>query len=307
MRRPPPGEDSPNVTHAHPVVAVVAWSAGDTNGQLVEAWRDLGLRARLVTPPEALAQLAPEDVAVVRLDVRRTLDGVEEGFGEVAALARRGVRVVNTPEGLLAAHDKLETSRCLDAAGVRHPRSVNVSTVGELRAQRLPYVVKPRFGSWGQDVHLCRSAREREHCVAAIRERSWFRRHGALVQELVPVRLHDLRLVVAHDRVVGAAERWAAPGEWRTNVSLGGSHVAATPPDEARALGLAAVRAAGIEFAGVDLLPLDGGHIVVELNGAPDFDLVYSAPGRDVFEDIAEALTLLPAQRGGRSRARARA
>ena len=47
----------------------------------------------------------------------------------------------------------------------------------------------------------------------------------------------------------------AAPGEWRTNVSLGGRLEPVDPPEEALRLAVAAIAAIGIDFAGVDLLP----------------------------------------------------
>jgi glutathione synthase/RimK-type ligase-like ATP-grasp enzyme len=58
---------------------------------------------------------------------------------------------------------------------------------------------------------------------------------------------------------------------------------------------VAGVAAIGADFVGVDLLPApDGGHIVLELNGAVDFNRSYSLPGRDVFDDVAAALALAP-------------
>ena len=132
---------------------------------------------------------------------------------------------------------------------------------------------------------------EFERCLETVAERSWFKRHGALVQELVPPRLFDLRLLAAGGRIVGAAERRSAPGEWRTNISLGGSLHEVELTAEAIELGEAAVAAIGADFVGLDLLPLPrGGYTVLELNGAADFDDRYSLPGRDVYADIAEAL-----------------
>jgi glutathione synthase/RimK-type ligase-like ATP-grasp enzyme len=127
-------------------------------------------------------------------------------------------------------------------------------------------------------------------CVAG---RTWFTRHGALVQELVSPPLRDLRVIVAGGHVVGAAAREAQEGEWRTNVSLGGRLVPAVPAREARRLALAAVEAVGGDLVGVDLLPLEnGGFVVLELNGAAEFDHRYSQPGTDVFVEAARALGL---------------
>ena len=153
--------------------------------------------------------------------------------------------------------------------------------------------MKPRFGSWGRDVVLCEDAAELERCLEAVSGRSWFRRHGALVQELLPPRGYDLRLIVAGGEVVGGGERVAAAGDWRTNVSLGGTLRPADLPPDARSLAVAAAAAVEADLVGVDLLPLGGErYAVLELNGAVDFDERYSLDGGDVFVEAARALSL---------------
>lgn len=114
------------------------------------------------------------------------------------------------------------------------------------------------------------------------------RRHGALVQTLVPPQGYDLRVLVAGGRIAGAAYRIASPGEWRTNVSLGAvRRQVDDPPREAAALALAAARAVGTSLVGVDLLPTpEGGWVVVELNGAVEFTTDYST-WYDVFAEAA--------------------
>ncbi|MGZ6649375.1 MAG: ATP-grasp domain-containing protein [Solirubrobacteraceae bacterium] len=279
-----------------PIVAVVAWRAGPTNAPLVEGWRRLGIAAELVTPHDAVRHLGAGDAALVRLDVTETLDGVEPGLLEVARLARRGVRLLNRPPSLLAAHDKWQTAQRLTDAGIPHPRTVHRTQLHEIRSAAPPFVLKPRFGSWGQDVMLCRSVDDAERCLAIIGDRAWFRRHGVLVQELVPLAGEDLRLIVAAQRIVGAARRHASPGEWRTNMALGARAVPTRPPSAACALAIQTAAALGTDFAGVDLLPLpDGSHVVIEVNGAAEFDAADSLPGRDLYRDAAAALQLLPA------------
>jgi ribosomal protein S6--L-glutamate ligase len=140
---------------------------------------------------------------------------------------------------------------------------------------------------------LCRDADELKRCLATIRDRSWFRRHGVLIQEFVPALGYDLRVIVAGERVVGAERRNAAPGEWRTTEALGGRAVGAQPTEREGALAIQAARVIGADLLGVDLLPLpDGGHAVIEVNGAVDFDAEESLPGRNVYADAADALAL---------------
>lgn len=274
-------------------LAIVGSSANETNIELVPQWRRLGIDAVLLAPRDARLKLRTGDVALGRLDVVPTLDGVEPGLLELLLLERRaGVRVLNRAAALLGAHDKLLTARLLAENGVPHPRTFHLGD-GDPLPLEPPLVVKPRFGSWGRDVFGYRSRTELERGLPTLHERSWFRRHGAIVQELLATHGHDLRVLVAGGRVVGAARRVAAPGQWRTNVSLGGSLHSAVPPPEACDLALAAAAAIGADLVGIDLIPLaDGGYSVLELNGAADFDGRYSLPDSQVYAEIAAALEL---------------
>jgi RimK family alpha-L-glutamate ligase len=273
----------------------VAIVGGPTKGNRVlwKRLRGLGYAASLLDPPGAAAELRAGDVAFDRVDVLPTLDGVAPGLDDVELLVERGVRVVNPPAMLLSAHDKLATCRLLLAAAVTQPAFTHVTTTRELEAATLPCVVKPRFGSWGVDVFRCRTLAELEQVAGTIADRSWFHRHGALVQELMPTPGRDLRVLVAAGRVVGAARRIAAPGEWRTNVTLGGSLERLDDlADDAATLSRAAANALGADFIGIDLLEVDGSFVVIELNGAPEFDEHYSVDETDVFVELAAALDL---------------
>jgi len=271
-------------------VAIVSHRPSATNLALAACgWK--GLPVELMSPREALLTLGPGDVALARLDVCAELDGVEDGLWALERLADGGVHVLNRPAALLSAHDKLLTARILRRAALPHPRTILVERHRDPPGLDFPAVLKPRFGSWGRDVLLCRDRRELERSLMALSARPWFRHTGALAQELIRPLGYDLRLVVAGGRVVGAAKRIAAPGEWRTNAALGASVVGTSPPPVASKLALAAAAASGLDLLGVDLLPTGpGGFCVIELNAAVDFRPVYSLPGRDGFADAMAAL-----------------
>lgn len=275
------------------VTAIIAHGQGVTNSALVEAWRRIGIDARLLSPAAAVDALGSGDVALYRIDVSQELDSFEPGLECVPDLRLRRVRLLNAPWGLIGAHDKLETARRLHEAGLPHLVTSHVLRPDAELEIPAPAVVKPRHGSWGRDVRRCESEEALRACLHAVEGRPWFRRQGALVQELVePVR-EDLRLIVAGAEVVGAAARRPKPGEWRTNVSVGGALVRAVPDGRATELALAAVAAVGGDLVGVDLLPLPGGgYTVLELNGAVDFDERYALPGTDIYAAAARALEL---------------
>jgi RimK family alpha-L-glutamate ligase len=272
------------------IFALVAQRATATNTALASrSWPRA--ESMVLTPEEALARLRPGDVALGRLDVKPTLDGVDDGVAELATLSARGVRVLNGPRTLLAAHDKLLTAREFMQAGIPHPATTLFTASDETPPLEPPVVIKPRYGSWGADVFRCDDGAELERCLALLPEKPWFRTQGAIVQDLVPPRGWDLRLIVAAGRVIGAVSRVAAPGEWRTNVALGAVRTPLVDaPAEACSLAIAAAEAVDGHLVGVDLLPTPyGGYVVLELNGACDFTAEYSRED-DVFASAILAL-----------------
>jgi RimK family alpha-L-glutamate ligase len=262
---------------------VIAHRCTDTNEALAAAAEALGVVAAVQPPRDALRLLEPGDVALGRLDVRDGLDGMEAGSVELERLSALGIEVLNRPCALVSSHDKLLTARALRLAGLPHPHTWLIAEGMPTPAPELPLVLKPRFGSWGRDVVLCRTAAELDAALERVTLRPWFREQGVLAQELVPPLGWDLRVVVAGGRVVGAARRGAAPGEWRTNVSLGGRSEPAEPPALARTLAIAAAAAVRADLVGIDLLPTRTGYVVSEINGAVDFRPSYAFDGEDVF------------------------
>jgi RimK family alpha-L-glutamate ligase len=269
---------------------LIAGRLTPTNVALHDACVSTGVRARLLPPQLAVLRVQPDEFVLGRVDVAPTVDGVEPGLAELAALEEDGMIVLNDASALAAAHDKLATAQALAAAGLPHPWTVHVAP-GERSLPDLPgpYVVKPRFGSWGKDVVRCSSGAELQRTMSALSGRGWFERQGVLVQELLPGPGFDLRLVVSGGSVVGAISRVAAPGEWRTNVALGGRRRRVVPNAEAESLAVAAVAAVGGELMGVDLLPTSTGYVVLEVNGCVDFTPEYSL-GQDVFRRAVLAL-----------------
>ena len=273
-----------------PRLLIAASPSNETSSALAAAWRERGIETELVPPLRLRDSLRPGDSILARLDVLPTLDGVEPGLLELLLLERAGIRVLNPTAMLVGAHDKLRTARLLSRAHLPHPWTKHLAA-GDARPRlRVPVVVKPRFGSWGIDVFRCDNEDELARHLQDISERSWFRRHGALLQELLPPCGYDLRILVAGDTTIGAVQRISAAGEWRTNISLGGSRRPCIPTPRACALAEAAAKAIGADLVGVDLLPADTDFVILELNAAVDFNTTYSLPEGDVYAAAAAAL-----------------
>src|SRR5256714_15266978 len=101
MSRNPQGKTcnsgrEPSPFHAHMKFAVVAQRSTPTNLALASCVVP-GVESLLLTPAQAVTRLEPGDIALGRLDVLHSLDGVEPGTWAFDALAGSGCRLLNRP------------------------------------------------------------------------------------------------------------------------------------------------------------------------------------------------------------------
>jgi RimK family alpha-L-glutamate ligase len=149
-------------------------------------------------------------------------------------------------------------------------------------------VVKPIFGSMGQGMIRIREPEVALRVVRALEQiRAVF-----YVQRAVDHGGRDVRAFVVGGHVLGAIERRAPDGDWRTNLSRGGSARPFELPPAWEQLALRAAAAVGADYAGVDLLPSpDGTVFVLEVNGIPGWQGLQRATGLDIAGAIVEHLT----------------
>ena len=209
---------------------------------------------------------------------------------DLRSLERLSVRILNPASALLATHDKLMTALRLARSGINHPKTAHVDHDDAVLPElTLPVVVKPRFGSRGHDVVRCDDRLSLQRSLQRLCGKHWFRRQGALVQELVGAGDgSDTRLLVCNGEVVGGVRRRATSG-WRADDSAAHVSPADPTPQECR-VALRAAAAFGADLVVVELLASERGPIVLELDAAAEFDAGYSFEGQDVFDEVARRL-----------------
>jgi ribosomal protein S6--L-glutamate ligase len=224
------------------------------------------------------------DGVLVRMMPPGSLEQVVFRMDALHRLAAIGVPVLNPPRAVETAVDKYLALARLEAEGLPVPATwVGESADDALAAfERLggDVVVKPLFGSEGRGlvrVSEFELARRTFHTLARL---------GAViyVQRFVRHPGYDLRAFVLGDRVVGAIRRDASGGDWRTNVSVGGTARRIELDAGIESMARRAARAVGARMAGVDLLPdlENDGLTVIEVNAVPGWKALASATGVDV-------------------------
>jgi RimK family alpha-L-glutamate ligase len=255
-----------------------------------------GLTAKLSVKTEAgQTRLASEQISVLDADavLARIIPGgsLEQLIYRVDALhwiENRGVRVVNSPRAIERSVDKFYTTTLLHDAGLLVPDTVVCERVEDamaaVRAMR-DVVIKPIFGSLGHGMVRVSDPETALRVVRALDQiKSVF-----YVQRAIDHAGHDLRVFVVGGRVIGAIERRAPAGEWRTNVAIGGSATSVAVSPEIEGIALTAAAAVGADYAGVDvLLARDGSAYVLEVNGIPGWQGLQQATGVDVAAAIVE-------------------
>jgi RimK family alpha-L-glutamate ligase len=182
-------------------------------------------------------------------------------------LERLGVRVINPASAIERTVDKYYTSFLLADAGIPTPRSIvteDFETALAACREMGDVVLKPLFGSEGKGI-----VRSSDEETAYRVLRAWeLCRYIYYIQEYVPHSGKDIRAFVIGGKVASAMER--RTDGWKTNYSKGARITPVALNPEMETLAIEAVRAIGLDYAGVDLmLSEDGRTYVIEINSIP--------------------------------------
>lgn len=224
----------------------------------------------------------------------------------------QGVTVVNSTDSMILCRDKYRCSEVLAAAGVPVPGALSLAEAEGGAA--FPFILKLNYGSKGENVFLIGNEREYREALEACRMEEQHRleelsrgitEFGETPEEVAygctPVlqefiassRGRDIRVWVTGDEVAGHVLRYN-DRSFKSNFAAGGSFRQIPLPPEAASTALAAARAAGLFFAGVDLLfDGHGGFKVCEINGNAGF--------RTASSDIPDALFRALSRASGQS------
>jgi len=268
---------------------------GSRSDPTSQRWLD-GPSSRTV-PADLQVRLTSEHTSILDADavLARIIPtgSLEQIIFRVDALhwiEERGVPVMNSPRALERCVDKFYTTALLQEAGLPVPETIVCEGAADAIAavrEMGDVIVKPIFGSLGHGMVRISDPDVALRVVEPLEQmRSVF-----YVQRAVDHGGRDIRVFVVGGRVIGAIERTAPAGEWRTNVSRGGSVRPFDLPAAWEQLALRATVAVGADYAGVDLLPSrDGALFVLEVNGIPGWKGLQQATGVDVSGAIIEHL-----------------
>jgi ribosomal protein S6--L-glutamate ligase len=169
--------------------------------------------------------------------------------------------------GLLNAYDKMRTLQIASSKGIRTPKSYmsdNYKDYNYIASQfKMPLVIKHIHGSLGAGVSIIESKLGLKSTLQAFSKI----KKPFLIQEFVEGGSKDLRAVVIGSKVVAAYQRKARRGDFRANLSQGGSGRSISLSEADKKICVKSANALGLDICGVDLMKDNKGKTyLIELN-----------------------------------------
>ena len=223
----------------------------------------------------------------------------DKDFVLAKELEYAGLRLFNRADAVLRCDNKAYTAMELEKAGIRTPETFTAPLTFEGIGYRgtgfldeaaavigYPMIIKELYGSFGQQVRLVRS---REEALSVIVELG---SKGFLMQRYVKsFSGRDIRVNVVGEAAVASMLRFSVNGDFRSNITNGGHAVACGISPETERAAIAAVKALGLDFGGVDILLDEGEPLVCEVNSNPHFKSTFDATGVNVADFVADHVT----------------
>jgi RimK family alpha-L-glutamate ligase len=206
---------------------------------------------------------------IVRTIPGGSFEAVTRRLGILHALRALGVRVWNDASSIERCVDKSMTSFLLARAGIPTPATWTAEFRDDaiaIAARELPrgsLVLKPLFGSQGRGLRLIHAIEDLP-LPEEVQEVYYLQRFVGNEAG----GYHDYRVLVSADRAIAAMRRRGAG--WVTNMKRGAKAEAVELEPRFASLAVAAARAVGADFCGIDIIvPPNGKPQVLEVNSMP--------------------------------------
>lgn len=234
-------------------------------------------------------------VSLPSLVIPRTGSGTDSYTKSVLRhLERLHVSVLNNAESIEASMDKMYSTQILRQHNIPVPQTMLVRfPVNATFVEKeigFPCVIKVLSGSYGKGIHLVRDKVALEELMEFVS--SLNSPLNILIQEYVDFSPGvDVRVLVVGGKVLGAMKRSSSDGDFRANISRGGTGEIYPLDDQLVFIATETAKVLNLDIAGVDLLIDEGGYKVCEANSAPGFKGFEEYCGVNVAKEILNYAT----------------
>jgi len=187
----------------------------------------------------------------------------------------KSIPMINSYEAFSMSEDKFKTSYYLSQQGINTTEFFlchreDKDKIKEIYNKWGKMVFKPVDGWGGVGMVLIDSA-DKFDLILPFLNQTDFR--FFYVEKFLDYDGSDYRVDIVDGEIISCYGRKAREGDWRTNITSGGSIILRELNDEVASLALAASKAVGLDIAGVDIIydRAKEEYVVLEVNGIPAF------------------------------------
>jgi ribosomal protein S6--L-glutamate ligase len=229
-----------------------------------------------------------KDIKVIL--VKANLNGAKMQFRHtlIKQFELAGVNVINKEESVMNAKNKLCTLQLMSAHNIPIPKTYVINHSENLEEALVdiggfPVILKAPSGSQGSGVSIIESKRSLRSVLQMTEQTD-----PVIIQEYIKESTgKDIRVFIVGNKIIGAMERVATKrDEFRSNFQLGGKVLVTKLSDYEKKISLSAVKACGLDMAGVDILRAKSGPKIIEVNANPGLEGITQATGKDIAGEI---------------------
>ncbi|MDY0405443.1 RimK family alpha-L-glutamate ligase [Virgibacillus sp. 179-BFC.A HS] len=235
-----------------------------------------GSDAKIISNDDILAFLCSEQLNLVKSESFSSPDYIlftDKDIYLARQLELLGMKVFNRADAIALSDDKIAAYQRLAQHELPIPDTIIAPKVFNtydwekfayadqvIEKLGFPMIIKEAFGSFGEQVYLV------ENKQALLEKMQQLHGKSFIFQEFIATSFgKDIRLQVVGEQVVAAMKR-SAKSDFRANVTAGAQMERYEPSKVEKQIAIAASKAIGTDFAGVDLLFADSGPVICEVN-----------------------------------------
>ena len=254
-------------------------------------------KTKIIKNNDLLSVLSTDKIDILRLNNISLPDYVlffDKDIYLAKQLEALGIQVFNNATAIQLSDDKIATYQKLAINNLPIPKTIVAPKVFQNAKENYDYIqmiqetftypmiIKEAYGSFGEQVYLVHNEQELIQQVSKIKDKPF------MFQQFIKTSFgKDIRLHVVGDQVVAAMKR-TSKTDFRANVTIGGAMEKYDPSMEEKDLAIAATRAIGADFAGVDLLFGEDHPIICEVNSNAHIRNIYECTSINIANYIVD-------------------
>ncbi len=195
-----------------------------------------------------------------------------EEFYIIKELEKKSKIIINNYSSIKNTNNKLLMLKILAKNNFNIPKTIYIRKKNNfiLKTKKnniFPKIIKVLYNCQGKGVFYAKDKNQ----YLNIKNKILKNENSFLLQEYIHQKyIHDIRCIVFNKKIIATIKRIAKPGEYRSNIYLGGTAYKTNITKKEKNIAISATKKLGLIFSGVDIIRnIYSEPILIEVNSSP--------------------------------------